>query len=165
MAYAGNNSHPKLFGQEKDLMEKVKSGDVVSVDYTGTLAGGEVFDSSEEREPLQFTVGAGRVIPGFEQAVVGMEPGESKKVEIPPEQAYGQYNAEMLLRVERGNIPAELELKVGLNIVGRDDQNNETRFTVTQFSDSSVTLDANHPLAGKDLTFDIKLVKIAPAVA
>jgi len=71
----------------------------------------------------------------------------------------------MLLRVERGNIPAELELKVGLNIVGRDDQNNETRFTVTQFSDSSVTLDANHPLAGKDLTFDIKLVKIAPAVA
>jgi len=85
MACPGNNSHTKLFGQEKDLMEKVKSGDVVSVDYTGTLAGGEVFDSSEECEPLQFTVGAGRVIPGFEQAVVGMEPGESKKVEIPPE--------------------------------------------------------------------------------
>jgi peptidylprolyl isomerase len=146
-------------------MEKAKSGDVVSVDYTGTLAGGEVFDSSEGREPLKFTVGSGQVIPGFEQAVAGMEPGEAKKVEIPPEQAYGLHNPDMLLRVERGNIPAELELKVGLSIVGRDDQNNETRFTVAEFSDESVTLDANHPLAGKDLTFDIKLVEIAPAVA
>lgn len=146
-------------------MEKAKSGDVVSVDYTGTLAGGEVFDSSEGREPLKFTVGSGQVIPGFEQAVVGMEPGQSKKVEIPSNQAYGEHNPAMLLQVERGNIPAELELKVGLNIVGRDEQNNETRFTVTEFSDESVTLDANHPLAGKDLTFDIKLVEIAPAVA
>lgn len=146
-------------------MEKAKSGDVVSVDYKGTLAGGEVFDSSEGREPLKFTVGSSQVIPGFEQAVVGMEPGESKQVEIPSDQAYGQHNPAMLLRVERSNIPAELELKVGLNIVGRDQENNETRFTVTEFSDESVTLDANHPLAGKDLTFDIKLVEIAPAVA
>ena len=144
-------------------MESAKSGDAVSVNYTGKLSGGEVFDSSEGREPLQFTVGSGQVIPGFEEAVVGMEPGQSKQVVISPEQAYGQHNDQMVLRVERGNIPAELELKVGLNIVGRDEQNNETRFTVTDFSDSSVTLDANHPLAGKDLTFDITLVEIKPA--
>ncbi len=138
-----------------------KDGDVVQVNYTGTLADGTVFDSSVGRTPLEFTVGAGQVIPGFENAVLGMKVGEKKTVNIPATEAYGPHHDDWVIEVSRDRIKTEGELAVG-QVLGTTGPNGEQRqFTVIVISDNgTVTLDANHPLAGKDLTFQIELVKI-----
>ena len=141
-------------------MAQAKIGDTVKTHYTGRLEDGTVFDTSADREPLQFTVGESQVIPGFEQAVVGMEPGESKTTEIPVDEAYGPHREEMILQVDRNHLPADLkpELDQQLHVSQPDGQKFIVR--VTDVSESNVTLDANHPLAGKNLTFDIQLVEI-----
>jgi len=138
-----------------------KEGDVVQVNYTGTLADGTVFDSSVGRTPLEFTVGAGQVIPGFENAVLGMKVGEKKTVNIPAAEAYGLHHDDWVIEVSRDRIKTEGELAVG-QVLGTTGPNGEQRqFTVIAISDNgTVKLDANHPLAGKDLTFQIELVKI-----
>jgi len=141
-------------------MAGAKNGDTVKVHYTGKLEDGTVFDTSVERDPLQFTIGQGQVIPGFEQAVVGMNPGESKTSKIPADKAYGPHRKEMILVVDRNQIPVELKPKVGQQLQSRQAEGRTIRVTVTDVSESSVTLDANHPLAGKDLTFDIQLVEV-----
>lgn len=141
-------------------MSQAKVGDMVSVNYTGKLQDGTVFDSSEGREPLQFEIGTSSVIPGFEHAVVGMEPGESKTAKVPAEQAYGTRETAKVVEVERAQLPPEINLRVGQRLKLTDQQENSTYVTVTEMSDSSVKLDANHPLAGQDLVFDIELVKI-----
>jgi FKBP-type peptidyl-prolyl cis-trans isomerase 2 len=141
-------------------MSQAKVGDLVSVHYTGKLEDGTVFDSSEGREPLQFEIGTSSVIPGFENAVVGMEPGESKTAKVSAEHAYGQRERDKVVDVERAQLPPELELRVGQRLKLTDQQQNITYVTVSEMSDSSVKLDANHPLAGQDLVFDIELVKI-----
>ena len=141
-------------------MAPAKTGDAVKVHYTGRLDDGTEFDSSSGRRPLNMTIGDGRVIPGFEEAVVGMAPGEKKTVTLSPEQAYGPRAEELVHEVERSAIPEQADLKAGMRIrhVGK---NGETlTFTVTGFTDRMVTLDANHPLAGKELTFEIELVEI-----
>lgn len=141
-------------------MSQAKVGDKVSVHYTGKLEDGTVFDSSNGREPLEFEIGTSSVIPGFEHAIVGMAPGESKTATVPADQAYGQREQGKVVEVERGQLPPDLDLRVGQRLKLTDQQQNSTYVTVAAMSDAAVKLDANHPLAGKDLTFDIELVEI-----
>lgn len=141
-------------------MIQAKIGDTVKVHYTGRLDDGTIFDSSINREPLQFTIGEGQIIPGFEQAIIGMSPGESKTTRIPMDEAYGPHRKEMVVVVSREQIPAELNPEVGQQLQVRQPDGRAMIVVVTEVSESSVTLDANHPLAGKDLTFDIQLVEI-----
>lgn len=139
-------------------MAQAKYGDVVSVHYTGKLDDGTVFDSSIGRDPLQFTIGNGEIIPGFEQAVVGMSPGETKTIKISSDEAYGPHHKEMVLEVDRNQFPANLNLRVGVQLQMHQENGRAIPVMVVDISESYVTLDANHPLAGKDLTFDIKLL-------
>lgn len=141
-------------------MAQAKMGDTVKVHYTGKLDDGTVFDSSADREPLQFTIGSGNIIPGFEQAVVGMSLGDSKTEKIPIDQAYGPYVDEMVVTIERRQMPADLEPEVGQQLQIQQPNGQIIPVIVTDVSDSQVTLDANHPLAGEDLIFDINLVEI-----
>lgn len=142
-------------------MNQAKQGDTVRIHYTGKLDDGTVFDSSTNRDPLEFSIGAGQVIPGFEAAVVGMAPGESKTEKIDSEKAYGPHRSEMVMVVERQQIPPDIPLGVGqqLQLQGPSGQP-PLPVLVTEVSDNQVTLDANHPLAGENLTFDIQLVDI-----
>ena len=143
-------------------MAQAKNGDTVNVHYTGKFDDGEVFDSSVDREPLQFTLGNGNMIPGFEKAVLGMNPGESKTTKLPANEAYGEYNKEMVFSIEKSsfNFRGDLEPAVGQYWQIEKDNGQVMNVRVADVSDASVTLDANHPLAGKDLTFDIELVEI-----
>ena len=142
-------------------MAKAKNGDIVKVHYTGTLDDGTVFDSSEGRDPLEFTLGQGNIIPGFEKAVLGMEKGQSDKVTIVAEEAYGPYQEEMIFQVGSSEVPEELDPKVGEQLQVRQADGSTVVVTVKEVDEEGITLDANHPLAGKDLTFEIELVEIA----
>jgi len=142
-------------------MVQAKSGDTVQVRYTGKLADGTVFDSSEGREPLEFAIGEDQIIPGFEQAVIVMAEGESKTAEIPSEEAYGPHRPEMVLEVDREQIPEDIEVQTGQQLQVQHPSGQQIPVVVTGVADSKVTLDANHPLAGQNLTFDIELVKVA----
>ncbi|MEC4685760.1 MAG: peptidylprolyl isomerase [Nitrospirota bacterium] len=141
-------------------MVQVKAGDTVRVHYSGFLDDGTVFDSSLEREPFELTLGQGMVIPGFEDAVVGMDVGDTKTVNIPTDQAYGPYRDELLVAVERSQVPPNIEPDVGMELQIRTPEGTVTNVTITEIDENSITLDANHPLAGKDLIFEIKLVEI-----
>ncbi|EAZ88920.1 FKBP-type peptidyl-prolyl cis-trans isomerase [Crocosphaera chwakensis] len=141
-------------------MVQAKLGDTVKVNYTGKLQDGTVFDSSVDRDPLQFALGQGQVISGFEEAVVGMSPGENKSVTIPSEQAYGPYQDELVIVVDEKQMPSDLSVEVGQQLQMRHSSGQAVPVMVTNIADSKVTLDANHPLAGKDLTFDLELVNI-----
>lgn len=141
-------------------MTQAQAGDVVQVHYTGRLVDGTTFDSSREGDPLEFTLGGGDLIPGFEHAVVGMAVGESRTTTIPSEQAYGAHHAERVMVVERHHLPADLEPELGQHLhLSRQDGSSLT-VVVTALNDVQVTMDANHPLAGRDLIFDITLVAI-----
>lgn len=135
-------------------------GDTVKVHYTGKLDDGTVFDSSTDRDPLEFTIGEGLVIPGFERAVIGMNPGDSRTELIPNEQAYGPHLEEMVVVVDRQQMPAEIEPSVGQQLEVQQPSGQVIPVVITELSDEAVTLDANHPLAGENLTFDIQLVEI-----
>jgi peptidylprolyl isomerase len=141
-------------------MVQAKNGDTVKVHYTGKLDDDTIFDTSAEREPLQFKIGEGQLIQDFELAVVGMSPGESKTVQIPSENAYGPHHEEMIMVVDRNEFPENLEPKVDQRLQVQKSDGQVFAVTVTAVSESKVTLDANHPLAGKDLTFDIQLTEI-----
>jgi peptidylprolyl isomerase len=141
-------------------MPEVKQGDTVQVHYTGKLENGTVFDSSFERGPIQFTIGRGQVIAGFEQAVLGMNPGETKTVKIPIDLAYGPRREDMVVTMNRSQLPPGLDPQEGqrLEITQTDDR--VLLVTVTDKNETTLTIDANHPLAGKALIFDFELVKI-----
>jgi FKBP-type peptidyl-prolyl cis-trans isomerase 2 len=141
-------------------MEQAKQGDTVKVHYKGTLEDGTVFDSSLERDPLVFTLGAGRVISGFDEAVRGMHEGESKAARVPAEKAYGQHRDDMVLDVSREDIPADIELQPGQQLQLQQENAQPVPVMVTDVSDEAVTLDANHPLAGKNLMFELELLEI-----
>jgi FKBP-type peptidyl-prolyl cis-trans isomerase SlpA len=141
-------------------MEKVKEKDTVSVHYTGTLADGEVFDSSVNREPLSFTVGAGQMIPGFDNAVKGMEVKEKKSVTIPAEEAYGEVRPDMVQKISKDQLPPDLKPQVGQQLASQLPSGEQIIVTVKDISDEEITIDANHPLAGKDLTFEIEVIEI-----
>ncbi|WP_306154106.1 peptidylprolyl isomerase [Roseovarius sp. MMSF_3281] len=142
-------------------MTEVKSGDTVRIHYTGTLADGQTFDSSEGRDPLEFTVGSGQIIPGLEAAIPGMNVGDKKTVEVPADEAYGQPDPNAQQAVPRAEIPDDIPLDLGTQLQVQTPQGQVMPVTVVDVTEEQVTLDANHPLAGKDLTFNIELVEIA----
>lgn len=141
-------------------MAQATHGDTVRVHYTGKLVDGTIFDSSIDREPLKFKIGDGRLIRGFEQAVVGMTPGESKSITIQPDDAYGQHNGDLVWVVDKHDLPADLEPEVGQQLQSIQSDGRKITVTISEVSESSVTIDANHPLAGQDLMFEIKLLEI-----
>lgn len=141
-------------------MANAQDGDTVHIHYTGRLDDGSVFDTSADRDPLSFTLGEGQVIPGFEEAVRGMETGETKTTTIEPEKAYGPRRDELTMDFPREQLPAEMEPEVGQQLRMQTAEGQSFQVTVVGTSDATVQLDANHPLAGRALTFDIELVKI-----
>jgi peptidylprolyl isomerase len=141
-------------------MTAAKSGDSVKIHYTGTLEDGTTFDSSAGRDPLEFTLGSGQVIAGFDEAVTGMEAGEKKTVTIPADKAYGQRNEEMVITAPREQVPPEINPEVGQQLQMAGPNNQPIIVQITEVTDEHIVLDANPPLAGKDLTFDIELVSI-----
>jgi peptidylprolyl isomerase len=141
-------------------MSQAKSGDSVTIHYTGTLDDGTQFDSSAGRDPLAFKLGSGQVIPGFDKAVDGMSVGESKTVNIQAEDAYGSHNAEMIQEVPRSALPDDLTPEVGMGLQAQGPNGQVANLVVTSVNDDSITVDGNHPLAGKALNFEIELVAI-----
>jgi len=141
-------------------MTQATSGDTVLFHYTGSLNDGTVFDSSSGREPLRVTLGSGQVIPGVDQALVGMAPGDEKTVKVEADEGYGPRRPELLHEVQREGIPPEVDREVGKQLEGRDTGGQRLRLTVVDVADDTVTLDANHPLAGQDLEFELQLVEI-----
>ncbi|MFI5128498.1 MAG: peptidylprolyl isomerase [Chitinophagales bacterium] len=141
-------------------MQQVKKGDQVKVHYHGRLNSGETFDKSEGREPLEFEVGSGMVIKGFDDGVTGMAVGDKKTVTIPFDEAYGPRNPDMIIEMPKDRFPKDLELEVGMPLAMSDGQGQQFQVIITEIKDDAVLLDANHPLAGHDLTFDLELVEI-----
>lgn len=143
-------------------MQQVKSGDKVKVHYHGKLRSGETFDSSQGREPLEFTVGSGQVIKGFDQGVMGMQVGDKRTVEIAVQDAYGVKQDEMIIEFPRNQFPPDMKPEAGMQLMMNNGAGQSFPVTVTEVKEESVILDANHPLAGQDLIFDIELVEIVP---
>lgn len=141
-------------------MSKVKDGDTVKVHYTGTLKDGSVFDTSAEREPLEFTIGEGQLIPGFEKAVTGMEEGEKTKIDIPVEEAYGEAREDLIINVPKDQLPEDVEPEVGMQLQVNQPDGQPVPVRIAEITDEELKLDANHPLAGKDLSFEIEVVEI-----
>lgn len=139
---------------------KAKANDKVKVHYTGKLTTGEVFDSSEGRDPLEFTLGGGQMIKGFDEAVDGMELNEQKTVTIPSAEAYGEKRDELIQEISRDQLPEDMQPEIGQKLMATNDLGHQTQVSVTDVSDSAITIDANHELAGKDLVFEIELVEI-----
>jgi peptidylprolyl isomerase len=142
-------------------LEKVENGAYISVEYTGTLGNGDVFDSSEGRQPLEIHMGAGQMIPGFEAQLMGMALNEKKVFTLTPEDAYGPRNADMMQSVPRSEVPPDLDVKVGMIVGLVSQEGNRIPALIVEMDDSQLTLDLNHPLAGETLTFDIKVVGIS----
>ena len=142
-------------------MTTAKQGDTVEVHYKGTLQDGTVFDSSEGRDPLSFTIGSGQVISGFENAVDGMEVGETKMARLDVDDAYGERRDDLVLEVPREQIPDELDVDVGTPLQLQQPDGRAVPVTVTELGDENVTLDANHPLSGQPLNFELTLVGVA----
>lgn len=141
-------------------MANAQTGDTVKVHYTGRLGDGTIFDSSEDREPLEFTIGDGKLIPGFENGVIGMQVGEQKEIEVAFEDAYGAFNEEMFVEVPRKELPAEFAAEIGEFVEISDQDGNTFVVQVMEVDENTVVLDGNHPLAGEDLIFNLKLVAI-----
>ncbi len=141
-------------------MSQVKDGDTVKVHYTGTLEDGTVFDTSREREPLEFTLGNGQLIPGFEKAVIGMAEGDTTEVSIESDNAYGERRDDLELEVSKTDLPEEIDPEVGMQLQMQQEEGRAIPVQITNVEEEVVTLDANHPLAGKDLNFEIELVEI-----
>lgn len=141
-------------------MAQVKSGDKIKVHYHGKLNDGETFDSSEGRDPLEFEVGSGMVIKGFDDGVTGMIVGEKKTINIPFAEAYGPVNPEMIIEMPKDRFPEDLELGIGMPLMMSDQQGQQFQVKIVDIKEEVVMLDANHHLAGKDLTFDLELVEI-----
>ncbi|PLW83636.1 peptidylprolyl isomerase [Kineobactrum sediminis] len=141
-------------------MTQAKAGDTVRIHYTGTLQDESVFDSSEGRDPLEFQLGAGQIIPGLDQAIEGMAPGEKKTVTIPAAEAYGDYQEEARQTIPREQIPAEIELEEGVMLQMQTPDGSAVPVQVAEIAEETVILDANHPLAGKDLKFEVEVVSV-----
>lgn len=140
-------------------MSKVKEGDTVKVHYTGTLKNGEVFDSSKDKEPLEFTLGEGQLIPGFEKAVIGMAIGDSASIEIPSDEAYGEEREDLIINVPKDQLPEDITPQVGMQLQVNQGNGQPIPVRIKEVGEAELTLDANHPLAGKDLSFEIELVE------
>lgn len=141
-------------------MSHAKSGDTVRIHYTGTLSDGTQFDSSDGREPLEFSLGSGQVIPGFDNAVEGMNVGDSKSVSIEPQDAYGDKHEQLIQDVPKSALPQDMEPEVGMHLSSQAPDGQVMHLLITAVAEESITVDGNHPLAGQTLAFDIDLVEI-----
>ncbi|TXC75613.1 FKBP-type peptidyl-prolyl cis-trans isomerase [Luteibaculum oceani] len=141
-------------------MSKVKANDTIKVHYTGKLNDGQVFDSSLQRDPLEVTLGQGALIPGFEKGLIDMEVNESKTITIPKEEAYGEVREELFQKVPKSNLPQDMQPEVGMGLVATTQDGGEQQLRIAEVLDNDIVVDANHPLAGQDLTFELKLVEI-----
>lgn len=142
-------------------MSKVKDGDTVKVHYTGSLEDGSVFDSSENKDPLEFTLGSGQIIPGFEKAVEGMTEGDSTKVTIPSDEAYGDVRDDLVISVTKDNLPDDVSPEVGMQLQLNQPDGQSIPVRITKVKEEEITLDANHPLAGENLVFEIEVVEVS----
>lgn len=141
-------------------MSKVKANDTVKVHYTGKLDNGQIFDSSVDREPLKVTLGQGLLIPGFEKGLIDMEVNENKTITIPKEEAYGEVRKELFQRIDRAELPESINPEVGMGLVAQNPDGSERQLRVAEVNETDIVVDANHPLAGQDLTFELQLVEI-----
>ncbi|WP_218598839.1 peptidylprolyl isomerase [Polaribacter sp. NJDZ03] len=141
-------------------MSQVKANNTVKVHYTGKLADGQVFDTSEGKEPIEFVLGQGRLIPGFEQGLIDMKLNEKKTISIAKEEAYGEVNEQLIQEIERANLPQDMEPKVGMGLVSKSPEGQEMNLMIIEVKEESVVIDGNHPLAGRDLVFDLEVVGI-----
>jgi len=141
-------------------MSQVKKNDTVKVHYTGKLTNGQVFDSSLEREPLEVTIGEGKLIPGFENAILDMEVNDKKTVEIAKEEAYGEVQKELFHQVQKEQLPQDIQPEVGMGLASKGPDGREHQFRVVEVKEDHIVVDGNHPLAGQDLVFDLELVDI-----
>jgi peptidylprolyl isomerase len=143
-------------------MQQAKDGDKVKVHYHGRLRNGETFDSSQGRDPLEFTVGAGQMIKGFDEGVKGMQPGDKKTVEIGADEAYGQKEEANLIEFPKDQFPPDMTPEPGHQLMLSNDQGQQFPVVIVEVKETSVILDANHPLAGQDLIFDIEMMEVQP---
>lgn len=141
-------------------MSQVKQNDTVRVHYTGKLTDGQIFDSSLEREPIEFTMGQGQLIPGFEKGLLDMKVNEKKTIEIPSEEAYGAPREELIQEVDKNQLPDEIKPEPGMGLVSKSPDGREMNLVVKEVKEDSIVVDGNHPLAGKDLVFDLEVVEI-----
>ncbi len=141
-------------------MSQVKENDTVKVHYTGKLKDGQVFDTSEGKDPIEFTLGKGQLIPGFEKGLLDMKVNEKKTVTIPKEEAYGEPREDLVQEVEKSQLPDEIKPEVGMGLVSRTPDGREMNLVVAEVKDETIVVDGNHPLAGKDLVFDLEVVEI-----
>ena len=141
-------------------MSKVKENDTVKVHYTGKLTSGQVFDSSLNREPLEVQLGQGQLIPGFENGLIDMSVSEKKTINIAKEDAYGEVNNQLFHKVPKAELPEDIKPEVGMGLVGSAPDGSQQQFRVAQIEEDHIVIDANHPLAGQDLVFDLELVEI-----
>lgn len=142
-------------------MSKVKENDTVEVHYTGKLQTGEVFDSSLEREPIKVTLGQKSLIPGFEEGLLDMAVNEKKTIVIPKEEAYGDINKELFQEVPKADLPQEIKPEVGMGLMAQNPDGTERQLRIADVKEESIVIDANHPLAGQELTFELELVSIS----
>tara|TARA_B110000503_G_scaffold23205_1_gene36167 strand:- start:25248 stop:25694 length:447 start_codon:yes stop_codon:yes gene_type:complete len=141
-------------------MSQVKENNTVKVNYTGKLSDGQVFDSSEGKEPIEFTLGQGRLIPGFEKGLIDMELNEKKTITIPKEEAYGEVNKDLIQEVKKSELPQEMAPEVGMGLVSKSPDGQEMNLLVIEVRDETIVIDGNHPLAGKELIFDLEVLEI-----
>ena len=146
--------------QEKNTQRKVKNNDTVKVHYTGKLTNGQIFDSSVDKQPLEFQLGQGQIIPGFENGLIDMSVNEKKTVTIPEAEAYGEVRKELFQEVPKSDLPSEIDPQVGMGLMAKNPDGTERQLRVAEVRSESIVIDANHPLAGQDLIFDLELVDI-----
>ncbi|MCJ7757080.1 MAG: peptidylprolyl isomerase [Gillisia sp.] len=141
-------------------MSLVKENDTVKVHYTGKLADGQVFDSSEGKDPIEFTLGQGQLIPGFEKGLIDMKLNEKKTINIPKDEAYGDSREDLIQEVQKSELPEEIKPEVGMGLVSKSQDGREMNLVIAEVKEESIVVDGNHPLAGKDLIFDLEVVEI-----
>jgi len=142
------------------IMSQVKANNTVKVHYTGKLTDGQIFDTSEGKEPIEFVLGQGQLIPGFEQGLIDMKVNEKKTITIAKEEAYGEVNEQLIQEVDKANLPQDMEPKVGMGLVSKSPEGQEMNLMIVDVKENSVVIDGNHPLAGRDLVFDLEVVEI-----
>ena len=145
-------------------MIQVKENNTVKVNYTGKLVDGQIFDTSEGREPIEFTLGQGQIIPGFEKGLIDMKIKEKKTITIPKEEAYGLVNDTLIQEVQKSELPQDMAPKVGMGLVSKTPDGQEMNLMVVEVKEETIIIDGNHPLAGKDLVFDLEVLEIKETV-
>jgi FKBP-type peptidyl-prolyl cis-trans isomerase 2 len=146
--------------KKQSMMSQVKENNTVKVNYTGKLSDGQVFDSSEGKEPLEFTLGKGQLIPGFEKGLIDMKVNEKKTITIAKDEAYGEINKDLIQEVKKTELPQDMTPEVGMGLVSKTPDGQEMNLLVIEVKEESIVIDGNHPLAGKDLIFDLEVVEI-----